>query len=597
MIIQHNVSALTTLNKLQRNHLESASSMKKLSSGLRINSAADDAAGLAISEKMRAQIRGLQQAERNIQDGISLIQVAEGALGEIQDINQRMRELVIQGANDTLTDYDRAVIQEELNQLKKGIENISSNTEFNKINLLDGSLEKKIDSSLKTPLGFEWKVDFNSPIQLTSVVSTTDGGMIVGGTSDIGASDHSPNDRSPYLAKLDSQGKVEWELKIPKDGEYNIVYDIKRLNNSEEFILTTRSRYELSGVGYNKNIFYKVDNAGNLVTKIDHGYDNYSYSINQSEDGTFVETGLQGTKIFVRTFDSNFNATSYKTYNHSSGTVRAGLDIKKTSDGGYILAGMENDSGNKNGLLIKLNSDLTVEWEKVVSNESFSSVVELNNEEFMVLGSKLYKFDSAGNYGSINNDISYPINSHLLTSGNITETQDGNYLISSGTQFSSNQNKIFKVDEGGNEILNISMEEYDFHLNAVMHLENGDYVAVGDNEVFKYTSDSYSELDLDPTLYIQTSANGDGAVGINIDSMKPINLGFTDEIPSVLLREVAMLSIERIDKAIEMVSKNRSTLGALQNGLEHSLRNSINYEENLTAAESRIRDVDYALAA
>ncbi|MGD6942453.1 flagellin [Cytobacillus gottheilii] len=112
MIINHNISALNTLNKLHKNNKNTANAVGKLASGLRINKASDDSAGLAISEKMRAQIRGLQQAQRNTQDSISLIQTAEGGLGAIQEPNLlRLRELAVQSANDTLTDKDRQQIQ------------------------------------------------------------------------------------------------------------------------------------------------------------------------------------------------------------------------------------------------------------------------------------------------------------------------------------------------------------------------------------------------------------------------------------------------------------------------------------------------------
>lgn len=140
MRIAHNISALNTLNKLNKNNKSIGTSLEKLSSGLFINKAADDAAGLAISEKMRAQIRGLAQAGRNIQDGISLIQTAEGALGIIQDPNLlRLRELAVQASNGTLTDSDRSHIQKEVQQIKQGINEIANNTNFNGINLLNAS--------------------------------------------------------------------------------------------------------------------------------------------------------------------------------------------------------------------------------------------------------------------------------------------------------------------------------------------------------------------------------------------------------------------------------------------------------------------------
>ncbi|MDO7906567.1 flagellin Hag [Paenibacillus sp. JX-17] len=139
MIINHNIAALNTSRALNSASSAQSKSMEKLSSGLRINRAGDDAAGLAISEKMRGQIRGLDQASRNAQDGISLIQTAEGALNESHSILQRMRELAVQSGNDTNTADDRQNLQDEVDQLAKELTRISDTTEFNTKKLLDGT--------------------------------------------------------------------------------------------------------------------------------------------------------------------------------------------------------------------------------------------------------------------------------------------------------------------------------------------------------------------------------------------------------------------------------------------------------------------------
>jgi len=136
MRINHNIAALNTYRQLSTANNAQSKSMEKLSSGLRINRAGDDAAGLAISEKMRAQIRGLDMAAKNAQDGISLIQTAEGALSETHSILQRMRELAVQSANDTNTETDRAELQKEVDQLAEELTRIAENTEFNTQNLL-----------------------------------------------------------------------------------------------------------------------------------------------------------------------------------------------------------------------------------------------------------------------------------------------------------------------------------------------------------------------------------------------------------------------------------------------------------------------------
>ena len=139
MRINNNIMALNAHRQLGMNQAGASKSMEKLSSGFRINRAGDDAAGLAISEKMRGQIRGLKQAQRNAQDGISLIQTAEGSLNETHAILQRMRELAAQAANDTNTEPDRGEIQKELDQLKSEIDRIGNTTEFNTMRLIDGS--------------------------------------------------------------------------------------------------------------------------------------------------------------------------------------------------------------------------------------------------------------------------------------------------------------------------------------------------------------------------------------------------------------------------------------------------------------------------
>ena len=143
MIINHNLNAMNAHRNMSSSTISQGKSMEKLSSGLRINRAGDDAAGLAISEKMRSQIRGLNQASRNSQDGISLIQTAEGALSETQAIGQRMRELAVQSANGTYTDEDRVLINQEFEQLKSEIDRIATDTEFSGRKMLNGDMSGK----------------------------------------------------------------------------------------------------------------------------------------------------------------------------------------------------------------------------------------------------------------------------------------------------------------------------------------------------------------------------------------------------------------------------------------------------------------------
>lgn len=142
MRINTNISAMQANNSMAKNSALAGKSMEKLSTGLAINKAGDNAAGLAVSEKMRSQIRGMEQADKNVQDGISLVQTAEGALGEAGDIVQRMRELAVQGANGTYNEKDREAIETELTQLKEEVEAIANETKFNGNELLEGTNDK-----------------------------------------------------------------------------------------------------------------------------------------------------------------------------------------------------------------------------------------------------------------------------------------------------------------------------------------------------------------------------------------------------------------------------------------------------------------------
>lgn len=150
MRINTNLNAMTALNSATKNTALAGSSMEKLSSGLKINKAADNATGLAISEKMRSQIRGLDQASQNTQDGISVVQTAEGAIEEVGNIVQRMRELAVQGANETNTGSDRAKISEELTQLHEEIDRIAESTQFNGKDLLNGKNEVRTEKVYTT---------------------------------------------------------------------------------------------------------------------------------------------------------------------------------------------------------------------------------------------------------------------------------------------------------------------------------------------------------------------------------------------------------------------------------------------------------------
>ena len=208
MVVQHNMSAMNANRMLSGVSSAQSKSTEKLSSGYRINRAADDAAGLSISEKMRGQIRGLNQASTNAQDGISLIQTAEGALNESHSILQRMRELSVQAANGTETDDDREAVQNEIEQLQSELTRISDTTEFNTMKLLDGSLGSKSATSTGAKLDGASIATFSATTMtsnslkkdLTNIAGSTitDTFEIDGNTFNV---DWSKGDAKDFLAK------------------------------------------------------------------------------------------------------------------------------------------------------------------------------------------------------------------------------------------------------------------------------------------------------------------------------------------------------------------------------------------------------------
>ena len=177
MIVKHNITAMNSNRMLGLTTSSQAKSTEKLSSGYKINRAADDAAGLSISEKMRRQVRGLTQASANAQDGISVVQTAEGALNEVEDMLQRMNELAVKGENGTLTTSDRASIQSEIAQLMSEVDRVQSTTTFNEMNLLDGSFIKGLQVGAEAGQHIDISIANMSMAGLASYIGDWEGGV------------------------------------------------------------------------------------------------------------------------------------------------------------------------------------------------------------------------------------------------------------------------------------------------------------------------------------------------------------------------------------------------------------------------------------
>ena len=226
MVVQHNITAMNSNRQLGLTTSVQAKSSEKLSSGYQINRAAYDAAGLAISEKMRRQVRGLTQASANAQDGISAVQIAEGALNEVHDMLQRMNELATKAANDTLQSVDRDYIQSEMNALASEISRTSAATEFNNQPLLDGTfMGKKLQ--VGTESGSTNQISINIVAMSASAIGLTGSAINVSGSSGVNAR----NAMDMVKAALESVSKQRSDLGAVQN---RLEHTIKNLDNVTE---------------------------------------------------------------------------------------------------------------------------------------------------------------------------------------------------------------------------------------------------------------------------------------------------------------------------------------------------------------------------
>lgn len=307
MIINHNIAALNTHRQLSTNTAATSKSIEKLSSGLRINRAGDDAAGLAISEKMRGQIRGLDMASKNGQDGISLIQTAEGALNETHSILQRMRELAVQSSNDTNTASDRGELQKEINQLTAEIDRIGTTTEFNTKKLLNGG----------------------ASVTGTVAGAGTGAGAIsiLGGTGD---------------TKVGALTQITAATVATADNSASTATSF-----STSAVLTAPSAMTVNGVTFS---FGTTDTGQNVLDKINDANIGVKAAIDGAGKLTLTSTTV-GSK-------SDMTVTGQTGDFAGLETVAQGVDATITGPASYTAEGntITIQSGNQEGLQIKVNS-------------------------------------------------------------------------------------------------------------------------------------------------------------------------------------------------------------------------------------------------
>jgi flagellin len=509
MVVQHNISAMNANEAMRKNVAGLKKQTEKLSTGYSINRAADNASGLAVSEKMRSQIRGLTQATANSNDAISLIQTAEGGLQETEDILQRMRELAVQSANGTYTDEDRMQIQHEVDALKGEIDRIAESTEYNTLKLLDGSKAS----------GATNKIDFaaGSLLELEDPSAST---KATNKTSTLGASDDGVTPDTVPVAAGDSIDNIKFSLTY-KDkttgATQTMTFDLGKISSAAAAYADGKTAYNaITGLASNE----------------------------KNTDFTSLADALKNSPL--------------------------GDDYTFTITGGEIKAEARVEGGDKFEMLSgQLSYDVNG---KTAVAKSGASVTE----------------DGASEKYSIT------LNTAAAASDGTTNTKfslDGqNFeIVKLGNTASEGYTAIYAPNGVGNG----AAKEI-----AAQLREHGIEATNVDNEGSESTSNIYiAKKNLttgDGKLTFQIGANGveDQRLSVAIDDMSTGALGVAGV--SVALQADANASIDQIDKAIQTVSSQRAKLGAVQNRLEHTVNSLNTANENLSAAESQIRDTDMA---
>lgn len=523
MVVQHNLNAINANNKMNINVSGTKKATEKLSSGYQINRAGDNAAGLAISEKMRSQIRGLSQATKNANDGISLIQTAEGGLNETHSILQRMRELAVQSANGTYQDdTNREAIQLEVDALKSEIDRIASSTEYNGMKLLDGSL-----------------------------------GGTTTGTTDFGAR---------YGVLISANTVVDGANNKLKE---NLSLEGATLTSSVNGVTVTLAD-TASGVG-GENAQW--DAAGTTLTiNLKAGQ---SYSQSQINDliknATMAKADAAGTPqtstpadVELKLKSGVFTFQKAETFKTSAG-VRAASDDTDLVE--YLINGTDQNDGYADTI-------------KFTSNNYGEDTRKLKIATDVAAGKEWVATTTANNEGTGIKDGEFTL--HLATGVEYTEEDIQNLLKQAGLDYTVTLTDS-KTPDG----------DKTFYAQKVV--AEADATAI---EIGKTTAGAGLGSDkLTGTgkgLTFQIGANGveDQRVTLSVGDMSSTSIGVGGA--DVSTQDAANKAIDMVDSAVKTVSMQRAGLGALQNRLEYTVNNLTTTNENLTAAESQIRDTDMA---
>lgn len=536
MVVQHNMNALNAYNKLNTNVAGLKKSSEKLSSGYRINRAGDDAAGLAISEKMRSQIRGLTQAKRNSQDGISMIQTFEGATNESHSILQRMKELASESANGTYQDeVDRDAIQLEFNQLNDELDQIAD-TDFNGVVMLNGG---QMADGTEAVNG---KFDYVNSTRQAQQLGTA-GGYVNGIALD--KYNNTKGDETvTFTATKSDDGTVTWAANATaldtitnntnKTGGFTYAGAVISVDTSKVVsgdTITINFSKPVDAAGKTANTIGSNTNKGTMVT-----------------DGTFTGPSLaiDATDNDI-TSDRIADAVNYLNKLSVETKVTNAGAIDSTSVNGVDFAAGGTIFTYKDGSTIKIGADDGV----ITYHDATSN----SDTQLGTITKGTLTAATKTTAGTVKTEF-------LTTTASYTPAKD------LGVKLIEPQSKVSEANSNKTATAPLTYSDH-------MVLQTGSRTKDSVDFTFKYTTDGMG--DLKSNLDLSSRANG-----LNTKNL------------SLSTKEDANTAIDKIDNAINKVSMVRATFGATQNRLEHKIENLTTNTENLTEAESTIRDTDMA---
>ena len=565
MVVQHNMQAMNASRMLGVTTSAQSKATEKLSSGYRINRAADDAAGLTISEKMRKQIRGLDQASTNAQDGVSAVQTAEGALTEVHSMLQRMNELATQASNGTNSQLDRDAIQAEIDQLTTEIDRVAETTKFNETYLLKGNTAGK-SSDVK--------------------VAAHDAGLA-------GKLGESVNGKATFTA---DELKVGSKVSIGGT-EYNIVDSSKTSDYTSIKDYTPAAGDILVQEG--KTYTY-VDNGATTPGGQKAGAAGWFTDDNKTttadtvtlKEGSTLTTKADGkttTLVGSSSLTMDKAAASTPTWATGDTLVHDGKTYTKTATTNEWV----DEEGNKvqNANLAEAGDTYTIKAtgkEGQIDNDGISTVENIQD----------IKIRNAAD----GTDKSYTVGVTTKEDGIKYTADDIAALVNAGDYVTDGNSKTYyavpKASESANDItLKEAYSKMADELQKASSIGTDKAASVVNNGdgTFEITQGTVSVKDgLSFNLHVGADADMTNKITVNIDSMSAAGLGIKGLNVSDDTGVEATYAIDAIADAISKVSSQRSALGAVQNRLEHTISNVDNVVENTTSAESRIRDTDMA---